>query len=221
MKRWWPALASGLIFLGAAAAAPVAAARASLAGDVFVVDPGHGTRYPGGRELNVGAVGPDGIEERAVVLAVAEDLAALLRGAGARVVLTRSFAAPYRTATVLRADNRARAALANRLGATAFVAIHADAALDRGARGTSVFWLRPNSRPLADAVRAQLAPLGLGEAAFRARDLAVTNEARVPAVLVELGFISNPAQERLLATPAFQRREARALYLALAATFAR
>jgi len=221
MKRLWPALLlSGFFFLGAAAPVP-AAGRASLAGDLFVVDPGHGTRYPDGRELNVGAVGPDGVEERVVVLAVGEDLAALLRAAGAGVVLTRSFAAPYRTATVLSADNRARAALANRLGATAFIAIHADAALDRSARGTSVFWLRPNSRPLAAAVRAQLAPFGLGEAAFRIRDLAVTNEARVPAVLVELGFISNPAQERLLATPAFQRREARALYRAIASVFAR
>ena len=54
--------------------------------------------------------------------------------------------------------------------------------------------------PLANAVRAELAPLGLGESQFRARDLAVTSEAIVPAVLVELGFVSNPVQERLLAT---------------------
>ena len=54
-------------------------------------------------------------------------------------------------------------------------------------RGTSVFWLRDNSVTLANAVRARLAPLGLGESAFHARDLAVTNEARVPAVLEMLG----------------------------------
>jgi len=199
----------------------IAGVRMSLSGDVFVVDPGHGTRYPDGRALNVGAVGPSGIEEREVTLSVAEDLAALLRAAGARVVLTRSRATPYRTGTVLRLDNRARAALANRLRATAFVSIHADASLDRSARGTSVFWLRPNSVTLASAVRARLAPLGLGEAAFHPRDLAVTNEARVPAVLVELGFISNPVQERLLATPSFQRREAQALFAAVVQSFGR
>ncbi len=186
-----------------------------------MVDPGHGTRYPDGSPLNVGAVGPDGVQEAKVTLAVGEDLAHQLRSAGAVVVLTRSYAQPYRTGTVIRLDNRARAALANRLGATAFIAIHADASLDSRQRGTSVFWLRPNSLPLAQAVRAELGPLGLGESQFRVRDLAVTNEAVVPAVLVELGFISNPAQERLLATPAFQQREAQALYAAIVKVFAR
>jgi N-acetylmuramoyl-L-alanine amidase len=155
------------------------------------------------------------------VLDVSEDLATLLRAAGATVVLTRSRAKPYRIATDKRLDNRARAALANRLGATAFVAIHADSSLDPHAHGTSVFWLKPNSVALAKAVRARLAPLGLGESAFYARDLAVTNEARVPAVLVELGFVSNPAESRELGDPAFRAREAQALFDAIADTFAR
>jgi N-acetylmuramoyl-L-alanine amidase len=203
---------------GVAAGAP---ATASLAGKIFVVDPGHGTRYPDGSLLNVGAVGPDGVEEQKVVLAVGEDLAARLRAAGARVVLTRSYAAPYRTGTDKRLDNRARAALANKLGASAFIALHADSSPDASAHGTSVFWLRPNSVALANAVRARLAPLGLGESQFRARDLAVTNEARVPAVLVELGFVSNPKEERLLGSAAFQAREAAALYAAIADVYAK
>jgi N-acetylmuramoyl-L-alanine amidase len=192
-----------------------------LRGDLFVVDPGHGTRLPGGDWLNTGAAGPDGVAERDVVLAIGEDLAALLRAAGARVVLTRSYAEPYRVATDKQADNRARAALANRLGATAFVALHADSSLSPSAHGTSVFWLRPNSVPLANAVRARLRPLGLGESQFHARSLAVTRIARVPAILVELGFVSNRRQEGLLATSAFQRTEARALLLALEDVFGR
>jgi N-acetylmuramoyl-L-alanine amidase len=215
-------VASALSFAAAfALAAPALADAPPFAGETFVLDPGHGARYPDGSPLNVGAVGPDGIQEQAVALAVAESLAALLRSAGARVVLTRSRAHPYRTGTVVRLDNRARAALANRLGATAFVAIHADASTSPQQRGISVFWLRPNSLRLATAMRRNLDALELGESEFRVRDLAVTSEARVPAVLVELGFISNPVQERLLATPAFQDREAHALYAALAETFGR
>jgi N-acetylmuramoyl-L-alanine amidase len=57
------------------------------------------------------------------------------------------------------------------------------------------------------------------DSAFHPRHLAVTDEARVPAVLVELGFVSNPVQEHLLATPSFQRREARALFDAVVDTF--
>jgi len=206
------------VLLGTSPAANVAS-HPSLAGKLFVVDSGHGVRYPDGSPLNVGAVGPDGVAEMKVTLAIAEDLARRLRSAGARVVLTRSFAHPFRIATDRRKDNRARAALANRLGATAFISVHADGSLDRTKRGTSVFWLRPNSASLARAVRVRLAPLGLGESEFRTRDLAVTSEAVVPAVLVEVGFVSNPAQERLLAMPAFQEREAQALFDAIAQVF--
>ena len=213
-------VASAFVCVPAAKAA-TAATPQPLEGTTFVIDPGHGVRYPDGSPLNVGAVGPTGVHEAVVTLAVGEDLARLLREAGARVVLTRSYATPYRTATVLRLDNRARARLANDLGATGFVAIHADSSLDPAKGGTSVFWLRPNSVPLANAMRAHLATLGMGESEFRARDLAVTNEARVPAVLVELGFVSNPAQAQTLATSAFQERAARALYDAITAVFAR
>ncbi len=212
-----------LVLCGALAlsGARAAGASAPLAGDTFVVDPGHGTRYPDGRPLNVGAVAPDGVEEAHIALLVSSDLAALLRAAGARVVMTRTTAGPYRVATDKNADNRARAALANRLGATAFIAVHGDSSLDRSARGTSVFWLRSNSEPLAAAMRAALQPLGLGESQYRRRHLAVTDEAVVPAVLVELGFISNPHQERLLTDAAFQRREAAALFDAIVRTYGR
>ncbi len=218
MLRWLTAcsvLAATLLW------APAGVLAAPLAGTLFVVDPGHGTRTIDGRPLNVGAVGRHGLAETLVTLAVGEDLARLLRQAGAHVVLTRSYTRPWRTGRVVRLDNRARAALANRLHATAFVAIHADASRNRKAHGTSVFWLRSNSLRLAYAMRAHLRALDLGESQFRRRNLAVTSEARVPAVLIELGFISNPFQERLLATPAFQQRAARVLYAALAATYAR
>ena len=198
----------------------VANARgSSLAGETFVLDPGHGTRHADGSPLNVGAVGPDGIEEAKVTLAVAEDLRALVERSGGKVVLTRSHATPYRTAYDIPHDNHARAALANRIGATAFIAIHADASTSSAASGTSVFWLRPNSISLANAMRKELATLHLGESAFYVRHLAVTDEARVPAVLVELGFVSNRTQERLLASPAFQAREANVLFAALLDTF--
>jgi N-acetylmuramoyl-L-alanine amidase len=216
-------MATAALFLCMAALVPKCGAAIGsplLGGTTFVVDPGHGTKYPDGSALNVGAVGPGGVQEQEVTLEVGEDLAALLRAAGAKVVLTRSHAQPYRVATDKRLDNRARAALANKLGATAFLAIHADSSLDASAHGTSVFWLKPNSVAFARAIRKRLAPLNLGESAFYARDLAVTNEATVPAALVELGFVSNPHDEQLLATPAFQHREAQALFAAIVDTFA-
>jgi N-acetylmuramoyl-L-alanine amidase len=192
---------------------------AALHDRLFVLDPGHGVRTPRGFPLNPGAVGPHGVQEQRIALAIAEDLAVLLRGAGARVVMTRTAARPFRIATDRRKDNRARAALANKLGATAFIALHGDASTDSRRGGTSVFWLRENSVTLANAVRKELRPLALGESAFRPRSLAVTEEARVPAILVELGFVSNPRQEALLASPWFQQREAAVLYAAIVDVF--
>ena len=186
---------------------------------MFVVDPGHGVRFPNGAPLNPGAVAPNGVQEQQIVLRVGELLAARLRADGARVVLTRTFGHPYRIATDSRVDNHARAALANRLGATAFIALHCDASLDPSKRGTSLFWLRANSAALANNLRAALAPLGLGESEFRERHLAVTDEARVPAVLVELGFITNIPQQRRLLDPVFEAREVAALEAALVRTF--
>jgi N-acetylmuramoyl-L-alanine amidase len=203
----------------AGATRPASGRSLEFVGRTFVLDPGHGTRLPSGAPLNVGAVGAGGVAENVVALQVATRLAQLLRAEGARIVLTRSLAKPYRVATNRARDNRARAALANRLKATAFVSIHCDGSLDHSQRGTSVFWLRPNSAALADAVRVHLRPLGLGESQFRARHLAVTEEARVPAVLVELGFVSNPQQARLLSDPHFQAREASALESALTDVF--
>jgi N-acetylmuramoyl-L-alanine amidase len=191
----------------------------TLSGETFVIDAGHGTRHADGSPLNVGAVGPHGVQEAKVTLAVAEDVAALLRAYRGKVVLTRSYAQPCRVATAIAPDNHARAALANRIGATAFIAIHADSSLSPASHGTSVFWLRPNSVRLANEMRRDLARLGLGESEFRPRHLAVTDEATVPAVLVELGFVSNPAQERLLAAPQFQQREAHEIFDAIISTF--
>ncbi len=197
------------------------AQAAWLSGRMFVIDPGHGVLRPGGAPLNVGAVSPDGLSEAAVNLRVGEKIAALLRAEGARVVLTRSFLEPFRVGTNVRRDNRARAALANRLGATAFVAIHCDSSTDRSRRGYSVFWLHRNSEALAQNMRAALSALRLGESQFRQRDLTVTSEARIPAVLVELGFISNPAQAARLLSPTFEELEARAILMAVKKTFAR
>lgn len=210
-----------LAFLTALAycAAASSAGAGPLAGASFVVDPGHGVRFPNGGPLNPGAVARNGVQEQQIVLRFGELLAARLRADGARVVLTRTYEHPFRTATDSRVDNHARAALANRLGATAFIALHCDASLDPSKRGTSLFWLRANSAALASNLRAALAPLDLGESEFRERHLAVTDEARVPAVLVELGFITNLPQQRLLLDPAFDAREVAALEGAIVKTF--
>ncbi|MDQ6827226.1 MAG: N-acetylmuramoyl-L-alanine amidase [Candidatus Eremiobacteraeota bacterium] len=211
--------ASRLLIYILFAAALSSAQAATLPRRLFVIDPGHGVRTPSGAPLNVGAVSRWGLSEARINVLVSERVAARLRAKGARVILTRSFSHVYRTNTDPRSDNRARAALANRLAATAFIAIHCDSSLDPLRHGYSVFWLHQNSVRMAANMRRALSSLGLGESQFRPRELAVTKQATVPAVLVELGFISNRKQAARLADPRFQDREASAIVSALQETF--
>ncbi|HYC57972.1 MAG TPA: N-acetylmuramoyl-L-alanine amidase [Thermoanaerobaculia bacterium] len=93
----------------------------------IVIDPGHG-----GRE--VGAVGPNGLLEKDVTLAIARKLAAALASTvGARVVLTRE------DDSVVSLDQRT--AFANQYKADLFLSVHVNAAAVKNAKGSETYYL--------------------------------------------------------------------------------
>lgn len=93
----------------------------------IVIDPGHG-----GKE--VGAIGPGGLVEKDVTLAVARKLAASLAAkTGARVVLTRE------DDSLVSLDQRT--AIANQYQADLFLSVHMNAAVTKGAKGSETYFL--------------------------------------------------------------------------------
>ncbi|HZV82363.1 MAG TPA: N-acetylmuramoyl-L-alanine amidase [Geobacteraceae bacterium] len=93
----------------------------------IVVDPGHGGKDPG-------AVGPSGLQEKEVVLAMGLSLAKKLKDElGIDVVMTRS--------TDVFIELQERTAIANQVGADLFVSIHANASLNRNASGIETYYL--------------------------------------------------------------------------------
>lgn len=93
----------------------------------IVIDPGHG-----GKE--VGAVGPNGVYEKDITLALCQKLAASLASKiGARVVLTRE------DDSVVSLDQRT--ALANQYKADLFLSVHLNAAVVRDAKGSETYFL--------------------------------------------------------------------------------
>jgi N-acetylmuramoyl-L-alanine amidase len=93
----------------------------------IVIDPGHG-----GRE--VGAVGPNGLMEKDINLAVSRKLASVLSSRlGARVVLTRE------DDSVVSLDQRT--AIANQYGADLFLSVHMNGAVVQGAKGSETYFL--------------------------------------------------------------------------------
>lgn len=195
------------------AQAPAAAGR-PLAGKTIVVDPSHGLKDAAGKVTSAGAVGPGGVSEADIVLRVAEELRARLESSGATVVLTRSMAQPWRTGDDPRDDAMARARSAAECHASAFVRLHADATTDPSTRGPVVLFFTDQSRALAQAIFDALAQPASGQGVFKRYDYGL-EACPAPAVSVGLGVISNPQDERVLATDAFQKQAAQAISQAL------
>jgi N-acetylmuramoyl-L-alanine amidase len=165
----------------------------------IVLDPGHGGRDPG-------AVGPNGLKEAAVNLAVAKKAADMLRQAGAEVKLTRT--------TDVFVDLQPRCDIANSFGADYFVSIHCNSAGTPQAEGTETYCykLGGQGEALAKAVQAELiAATGRADRGIKTANYYVLRKTNMPAVLVELAFISNPEEERLLGSPDYQEKCATAI----------
>jgi N-acetylmuramoyl-L-alanine amidase len=158
-----------------------------------------------------------GVPEAVVNLAVSVRLRGLLRRAGVQVVLTRE-----RTAGTSM-GNVARAQIANRAHAALFLRIHADGSSRAGDRGTATFvpayrrgWtddVYAASRRAGRLLQSELVPaLGSRDRGVVERsDLTGFNWADVPAVLVEVGFLTNPDEDRLLTSAAYQAKAASGL----------
>lgn len=170
------------------------------------IDPGHGGPDPG-------AIGPTGLKEKDVNLAVAKQVAELLKPI-CTVVMTRT--SDIRLGNTQRADLQARVAIAEKEKADRFLSIHCNSFSDRNVRGIETFAYGPggNGEKLARAIQAELIrTTGLidRKVKFSGSSIYVLKYTSMSAVLTEIGFISNPTEEKLLRDPAFQAKVARAI----------
>lgn len=165
----------------------------------IVIDPGHGGKDPG-------AVGPSGIKEANVNLQVALKVADKLQRAGLSVKLTRT--------TDVFVDLQPRCGIANSWGADYFVSIHCNSAGTPQAYGTETYCYKFGGKGeiLAKAIQAELiAATGRANRGVKEANFYVLRETNMPAVLTELAFVSNPEEERLLASVAYQEKCALAI----------
>jgi N-acetylmuramoyl-L-alanine amidase len=173
----------------------------------IVVDPGHGGKDPG-------TISRVGLMEKTITLPVAKELARLLREDGFDVVMTRQ------TDVFIELDERA--AIANRFSADLFVSIHADACPDPFMRGFTVYTCRDpstGSRGAAAAVAGALQGTDIEGLGMRQANYRVLVLTQCPAILVELGYLSNGLDAEMLADRAVQARLARAIADGIAAYF--
>lgn len=205
--RWGSGLpgADRLPFLGRAPApTPPPPARPPLHGVVVAVDPGHG-----GED---GGVTHAGVKEKDVNLAVALLLRDRLEALGARVVMTRED--DHDSLLDNRASLNLRLYKAREGEAQLLLSIHANSFPDPSQWGAQTFFHpdSPEGRRLALLVQEELVrlePDNYREAL--AADYYVLRNSKMPAALVELGFLSNPDDRRKLVDPGYQARLADSL----------
>lgn len=164
------------------------------------IDPGHGGKDPG-------ATG-GGVRESAVALNVAKKIASYLEAKGCTVMLTRE------TDVFVELSDRAR--MANEDKAILFVSVHCNSAKDNArATGMEVYHYTRASEASKRAARViydKLLPAsGLRGRGVKADNFAVLRETKMPAVLIELGFISNPGDRAKLTDSAWQDDAAKAI----------
>ncbi|WP_240610788.1 N-acetylmuramoyl-L-alanine amidase [Ammonifex thiophilus] len=199
----------------------VSALGSPLMGKLVVVDPGHGGPDPG--------VVRGGVREKDITLAVARRLNHFLRQAGAEVVMTREedrdLADPdlWDMKERKRQDLERRIALANRLQADVFLSLHVNSFEETDEYGAQTFYQAGSeeSRRLAEAIQQELQSLlGNTERLPKAGDYLVGRLAQMPAVVVEIGFLTHPEEKKLLQDPAYQSKVAFAVYAGLTKFFA-
>jgi N-acetylmuramoyl-L-alanine amidase len=192
---------------------------------LICLDPGHGTLAAVGRQTE--PIGPGSSQlkikdgggtagEAPVALAIALKTRALLRRDGYRVAMTR-------TGPTYAGGNIARARFCNVRRAALMIRIHADGAGNSSLHGvktlvpalhqgwTDDIYARSvrAARNVQGSVVQQTGARNLG--LVQRSDLTGFNWADVPAILVECGFMTNPAEGRFLRSPPYQLKVARGL----------
>ncbi|GAA2216823.1 N-acetylmuramoyl-L-alanine amidase [Micromonospora olivasterospora] len=185
----------------------------TLVGRTVVIDPGHGGTDPG-------VVVPDG-PLRWTEADLAHDLASRLEGrlaaAGVRVQLTRGPASGSCLSDVERAH------LANSLGADVFISLHTDGHVNPAADGVATYHYGTDNgvtsatgERLAGLVQREIvARTGLRDCRTHAKSWELLRLTRMPAVRVEVGYLTSPTDRERLVDPRFRDRVVEAIVAAV------
>ena len=171
-----------------------------LKGRVITIDAGHGGN-------DSGAIGPTGVTEKSVTLNIALRLQKLLEDEGATVYMTRTTDTEVSPKGAKASDIeelQARCDVANKNQSDIFVSIHNDSFTNGAAKGTTGYYYAKGSaksRTLADDIRkAVIDELGTESRGTQSCNFYVVKHTDMPATLVEVAFISNPSEEKILAS---------------------
>lgn len=196
---------------------------------VIVLDPGHGNKSnlekepisPGSEELKIkDGGGAEGINsktpEYAIAMGITIKLKELLINKGYTVIMTK-------TTSEERPGNIERAEVGNKNNADLVIRIHADSSESSSASGASMLVPAPIgyakdisgiSRKYGEVILKSLVDeVGMkNKGVVERKDLTGFNWSKVPVILIETGFLSNPQEDKLLNTDDYQNKIANGLF---------
>ena len=181
--------------------------KAPTPGKTITIDPGHGGHDPG-------AVG-NGLQEKEINLSIALKVQKILKQKGINVVMTRT------NDTYLSLSERVDVAVRN--NSDTFVSIHTNSAAAASASGTETYFSSAalnsrsaDSKQLATFIQKRLYPaLGTKDRKVKDAGFQVIKKNPLPAVLVELGFISNSSDASKLGSDYYRNKAAEAIALGI------
>jgi N-acetylmuramoyl-L-alanine amidase len=171
----------------------------SLNNKIIVVDPGHGGRQNG-------AISPWGIKEKELNLEIAKNLYELLILNGCLVIMTRT--------EDVEISLEERVAIANLNKADIFVSIHNNSLpANPKIKGTETYYYTYFSKPLAIAIQKNLTEeTGLVNRGVKTAGFVVIKKTNIPAVLVEVGYLTNKEDEEKLRDSEFKKKVALGIF---------
>jgi N-acetylmuramoyl-L-alanine amidase len=160
--------------------------------NVVIIDAGHGG-------FDRGGIPGQRIAEKTMTLDVALRLQKILQDADYRVVMTRESDVFVPLGT--------RVAIANSYPNGILVCIHFNAARRSGASGIETYFYSRDSLTLASAIHYNVAGgAPSSNRGVRRRGYFVLRRTRIPAVLVELGFLTNPTEARYVQNNSYRQK---------------
>lgn len=164
---------------------------------VVMVDPGHGGKDPG-------AIGIDGLQEKDVILPIAQRVAALLEQQGIEAILTRT--------DDYFVDLAPRVEMARQDHADLFVSIHANSIEHRpDVNGLETYYFSSGQRLAQTIHNSILHEINISDRGVRKARFYVLRKNSMPAVLVEVGFVTGGEDEPRLASENYQNQMAQAI----------
>ena len=173
---------------------------------IITLDPGHGGSDPG-------AIGASGLKEKQITLEISMRVKELLEKEGAKVYMTRTTDKDVYAANASdRAELQARVNVAEKHNSDLFLSLHINSSVNKSVGGFSSYYYpkTDNDLKIAKAIQDKFAKnFGVDNLGVRQANFYVVKRCSMPATLLEMCFISNPKEEKLMKSKWFQKKTAR------------